>query len=79
MALLKVENLVTDFKTDQGIVHAVRDVSFEVNPGEVLGIVGESGSGKRQTMFSIMGLLADNALPVQGKITFDGADISPVS
>ena len=79
MALLKVENLVTEFKTDQGIVHAVRDVSFEVNPGEVLGIVGESGSGKSQTMFSIMGLLADNALPVGGKITFDGSDISPVS
>lgn len=79
MALLEVKNLVTDFKTDQGVVHAVRDVSFTVNPKEVLGIVGESGSGKSQTMFSIMGLLADNAKEVQGEIIFDGQNISPTA
>ena len=74
MSLLKVEDLHTEFKTDQGIVHAVRGVSFELNQGEVLGIVGESGSGKSQTMYTIMGLLSENALPVKGKVTFDGKD-----
>ncbi|MBQ8995104.1 MAG: ABC transporter ATP-binding protein [Oscillospiraceae bacterium] len=76
MSLLKVEDLTTVFHTDQGTVQAVRDVSFELKEGEVLGIVGESGSGKSQTMYSIMGLLADNGVVESGKVTFDGEDIS---
>ncbi len=76
MSLLKVENLTTSFTTPQGKVQAVRDVSFELNEGEVLGIVGESGSGKSQMMYTIMGLLADNGIIESGKITFDGEDIS---
>lgn len=79
MSLLKVEDLHSEFKTDQGIVHAVRGVSFTLEEGEVLGIVGESGSGKSQTMYTIMGLLSENALPVKGKVTFDGKDISAES
>lgn len=76
MALLEVENLSTQFKTDQGVVRAVRDVSFHLEEGEALGIVGESGSGKSQTMYTIIGLLADNAEVTNGKVTFDGTDIS---
>ena len=78
MALLEVKNLKTDFITDQGIVQAVRDVSFQVNDGEVLGIVGESGSGKSQTMYTIIGLLAENGVVGDGAdIKFDGKDITP--
>lgn len=77
MALLEVENLKTEFRTDQGQVYAVRDVSFSLEQGEALGIVGESGSGKSQTMYSIIGLLADNGKVDAGKIVFDGKDINP--
>ncbi|MBQ9048553.1 MAG: ABC transporter ATP-binding protein [Solobacterium sp.] len=77
MPLLEVQNLHTDFKTDQGMVKAVRDVSFHVDQGEALGIVGESGSGKSQTMYSIIGLLADNGIATADKVVFDGQDITP--
>ncbi|MCF0110704.1 MAG: ABC transporter ATP-binding protein [Erysipelotrichaceae bacterium] len=76
MALLEVKNLSTEFFTEQGSVQAVRDVSFELKEGEVLGVVGESGSGKSQTMYSIIGLLAENGTVTSGDITFDGKDIS---
>ena len=77
MPLLEIKNLSTEFVTEQGTVQAVRDVSFTLEQGEVLGIVGESGSGKSQTMFSLMGLLADNGQVTSGTITFDDQDISP--
>ena len=77
MSLLEIKNLSTEFFTEQGNVQAVRDVSFTLDQGEVLGIVGESGSGKSQTMFSIMGLLAENGKVTNGTITFDGMNISP--
>ncbi len=76
MPLLEIKNLSTEFITEQGHVQAVRDVSLSLEQGEVLGIVGESGSGKSQTMFSLMGLLADNGRVTSGTITFDGQDIS---
>ena len=56
MALLEIKGLTTEFKTDQGIVKAVRSVDYHIEKGEVLGIVGESGSGKSQGMLSLMGL-----------------------
>ncbi|WP_028044482.1 ABC transporter ATP-binding protein [Candidatus Stoquefichus massiliensis] len=78
-AMLEIKNLSTEFSTDNGTVQAVRDVSFEVQKGEILGIVGESGSGKSQTMFSVMGLLAGNGRVATGEILLDGKNISPLA
>ncbi len=75
--LLEISHLTTEFETPNGTVKAVRDVSYNVAPGEVLGIVGESGSGKSQGMYTLMGLLASNGKVTNGKIMFDGKDISP--
>ena len=60
--LISVENLTLRFKTDEGLVTAVNDVSFEIAPGEVLGLVGESGSGKSVTAKSLMMLNAENSV-----------------
>jgi peptide/nickel transport system ATP-binding protein/oligopeptide transport system ATP-binding protein len=74
--LLSVRNLRTVFGTMQGDVTAVDDVSFDVSPGEVLGIVGESGSGKSVTALSIMGLLPQPPGRVAGgEILFQGRDL----
>ena len=77
MSLLEIRGLTTEFKTDQGIVKAIRGIDYTVDKGEVLGIVGESGSGKSVGMLSLMGLLAANGKVTEGTITFDGEDISP--
>ena len=74
--ILEVKNLKVDFKTDQGTVYAVRDVSFHVKEGEILGIVGESGSGKSVSMYAVMGLLAANGHIAEGDIVFDGESIA---
>ncbi|MFT5484325.1 MAG: peptide/nickel transport system ATP-binding protein [Halieaceae bacterium] len=75
--LLEVRNLVTEFDTDEGRVRAVDDISFEVRPGETLGIVGESGCGKSVTALSIMGLLPRPMGQVSGgQILFRGQDLS---
>ena len=60
--LIKVENLTLQFKTDEGLITAVNDVSFEVAPGEIMGLVGESGSGKSVTAKSLMKLNPGNAV-----------------
>ena len=74
--VLEVKNLKVEFKTDQGTVYAVRDVSFDVKEGEILGIVGESGSGKSVSMLAVMGLLADNGRIADGDIIFNGENIA---
>ena len=76
--ILKVEDLKTSFMTSSGEVQAVRGVSFEVHKGEILGIVGESGSGKSVTSMSILRLLADTARIKNGKIEFEGTDLTKV-
>ena len=59
--LLEVKNLRTEFKRDKTWVTAVNNVSFSIQPGEILGLVGESGCGKSVTSLSVMGLLARNS------------------
>ena len=60
--LIKVENLTLQLKPDEGLITAVEDVSFEVAPGEIMGLVGESGSGKSVTAKSMMQLNPGNAV-----------------
>ena len=79
MALLEIKNLSVDFQAKNGVVHAVRNVSYKLDTGEMLGIVGESGSGKSVGMLALMGLLAKNGRVVSGQMLFDGRDISPLA
>lgn len=73
--LLEVKNLKTQFKTKNGIVNAVNDVSFSVNHGEVVAVVGESGSGKSVTSLSIMRLIDNPGEVAGGEILFEGTDL----
>jgi oligopeptide/dipeptide ABC transporter ATP-binding protein len=73
--LLEVEDLETRFFTDDGVVKAVDRVSFDLQPGEALGIVGESGCGKSVTALSIMGLVPPPGRVVGGQIRFRGRSL----
>jgi peptide/nickel transport system ATP-binding protein len=73
--LLEVENLVTYFYTDEGIVKAVDGVDFKVYPGEIIGLVGESGCGKSVTSLSIMGLIEPPGKIVAGEILFQNKNL----
>ncbi len=77
--ILSVKNLQINFKSDSGIVHAVRGVSFDLYKGETLCIVGESGSGKSVTSKTIMGILPKNAIISNGQILYEGEDLVRVS
>ena len=77
--ILSVDNLTISFKTDNGLVKAVRGVSFDLIKGETLCIVGESGSGKSVTSKAIMGILAKNAIVEDGSIMYNGENLLEIS
>ena len=79
MALLEVKNLHTYFKTRKGIVKAVNDVSYKLEPGRTIGIVGESGSGKSVSAMSILQLLDGNGYIAEGEVLFEGVDLTKLS
>jgi peptide/nickel transport system ATP-binding protein len=72
--LLDVDNLTVEFPTDDGLVRAVRGVSYQLRRGESLGIVGESGSGKSVSSLAVMGLLPKNAR-ITGSVRFAGEEL----
>jgi len=76
--ILEVENLTVSFRTTQGLVRAVRGVSFDLYKGETLAIVGESGSGKSVSSRTIMGILAPNGIIDDGKIMYERQDLTRV-
>lgn len=78
--LLEVKHLSVEFQTVLGTAKAVRDLSFTVDEGEVVGIVGESGSGKSVTSLTIMGLLNEKSARISsGEILFEGKDLLQLS
>jgi oligopeptide transport system ATP-binding protein len=74
-AILSVEDLRVEFWTSRGTVHAVNGVSFDIAPGETLGIVGESGCGKSVTSLAILGILARAGRVVGGRALYQGRDL----
>ena len=75
MPLLEVKHLKTFFKTRNGTVKAVNDVSYSIERGKTLGIVGESGSGKSVSAMSVLRLLDANGYIAGGEVSFDGKDL----
>ncbi|MGB0844405.1 MAG: ABC transporter ATP-binding protein [Alphaproteobacteria bacterium] len=78
MSDLSIKDLFIKFRTNDGLVHAVNGVSFDLKAGQKLALVGESGSGKSQIAYSILGLLAQNGF-AEGKIEFQGQDLLSLS
>jgi peptide/nickel transport system ATP-binding protein len=75
MSLLEVKNLIVEFPTRRGILRALDDISFDIAPGEVLGVVGESGAGKSLTGAAIIGLLEPPGRIASGQIMLEGRRI----
>jgi oligopeptide/dipeptide ABC transporter ATP-binding protein len=75
MRLLSVENLSIQYRTRRGVVQAVRDTSFDLGPGETLGLVGESGCGKSTLAMGVLGLLPPAAVVASGAVKLHGRDL----
>ena len=78
--VLSIRDLTVEFSTEDGVVHAVTDVTYDLLPGEVLGIVGESGSGKSVSMLSVLGLIPvpPGRIPA-GEAIYKGQDLLKLS
>jgi oligopeptide/dipeptide ABC transporter ATP-binding protein len=76
--ILSIKDLTVEFETEDGIVQAVTDVTYDLMPGEVLGVVGESGSGKSVSMLSILGLSPQGRIP-RGEAIFKGRNLLKMS
>jgi peptide/nickel transport system ATP-binding protein len=77
--LLRVEDLHVEFHTEDGVVHAVDGITYQVDAGRTLGIVGESGSGKSVASLTTLGLTRTQGARVSGKILFEGRDLVALS
>jgi oligopeptide/dipeptide ABC transporter ATP-binding protein len=77
--LLAVDGLKVEFWTSRGTIHAVNGISFQIAPGETLGIVGESGCGKSVTSLALLGILPRAGRAVAGTATFEGRDLLTLS
>ena len=75
MSLLSVRDLEVKFSTRKATVHAVNGISFDLNPGDTLGIVGESGCGKSVTSLAMLGILARAGRVTDGEVLFEGNDL----
>ncbi len=73
--ILQVRDLRVSFRTEQGTMHAIDGVSFDVKEGEILGVVGESGSGKTVTLLAVMGLITDPNAVIEGSIRYRGKEL----
>ena len=78
-ALLEVRDLTVRFDTEDGVVHAVNGVSFDLRAGEILAVVGESGCGKTVTAMSVPGLLPPGTATVAGSVRLDGVELLELS
>ena len=76
---LQVKDLTISFRTVNGKLQAVRDISFDLYKGETLAIVGESGSGKSATSKCILGISAANTIVEGGEILYDGKDLLKIT
>src|SRR5947209_12188613 len=77
--LLEVDHLTVDYPTGESAVRAVDDVSFSIQPGEIIGLAGESGCGKSTTAHAILGILKPPATVANGRVLFEGKDLLGMS
>jgi peptide/nickel transport system ATP-binding protein len=77
--LLRVEDLRVEFPSEDGVVHAVDGITYQVLPGRTLGIVGESGSGKTVSSLTALGLTRRQGARISGRILFEGQDLLTLS